>query len=120
MKVLLVDDSALVRERLREMISNVEGVETIVEAHNGLEAMSCVRKMDPDVVILAIQTPKKSGIDVLQEIKRDKPSCKIMVLTNYPYREYRKKCMELGADFFFDKSTEFDKIPEVLKWLISG
>jgi len=57
---------------------------------------------------------------VLQEIKRDKPSCKVIVLTNYPYREYRKKCMELGADFFFDKATEFDKIPEVLERLISG
>jgi DNA-binding NarL/FixJ family response regulator len=90
MKVLLVDDSALVRVRLREILSGIKGVEAIVEAENGLEAMICVQKMDPDVVVLAIQVHKKSGIDVLQEIKRDKPSCKVMVLTDYPYCEYRK------------------------------
>ena len=47
-----------------------------------------------------------------------RPSCVVIIFTNYPYPQYRKKCMEAGADFFFDKSMEFEKIPEVLGQLV--
>jgi len=61
-----------------------------------------------------------SGIDVLQDIKQGHAAPIVMILTNFPYPQYRKKCADAGADFFFDKSTEFDKVPEVLKKLIDS
>ena len=61
--------------------------------------------------------PGGSGIDVLREIKQNNQTPLVIVLTNYPYPQYRRKCMDAGADFFFDKSTEFDKVTEVLKQL---
>jgi DNA-binding NarL/FixJ family response regulator len=59
--------------------------------------------------------PGGSGIDVLSKIKKDRSAPMVIVLTNYPYPQYRKKCMDCGADFFFDKSTEFGKVIEVIE-----
>jgi len=118
MRVFLVDDSAVVRERLRAMFSELAEIEIIGEAQNPPEATSSIEKLKPDAVILDIRMPGGSGIDVLQDIKKDNQAPMVIVLTNYPYPQYRRKCMDAGADFFFDKSNEFDKIAEVFKQFI--
>jgi len=115
MKIFIADDSAVVRERLIEMLSELPGIEIIGQAQDGLEATNLIKKLNPDVVILDIRMPRENGIDVLQNIKRDKQAPIVIMLTNYPYPQYRKKCMEAGADFFFEKSTEFEKVMEVVK-----
>ena len=115
MKIFIADDSAVVRERLIEMLSELPEIEIIGQAQDGLEATNLIKKLNPDVVILDIRMPRENGIDVLQNIKRDKQAPIVIMLTNYPYPQYRKKCMEAGADFFFEKSTEFEKVMEVVK-----
>lgn len=115
MKVFIADDSAVLRERLVEMLSELPGIEIIGQAQDVAEALTSIKKLNPDVVILDIRMPGGSGIDVLQDIKKDKQAPLVIVLTNYPYPQYRKKCLGLGADYFFDKSTEFEKITEVVK-----
>jgi len=115
MKVLIVDDSTIVRERLKATLSEITEPENISQAGDFLEAISSFQKLNPEVVILDIRMPGGSGIDVLQEIKKATNPPLVIVLTNYPYSQYRRKCIEAGADFFFDKSTEFDKVTEVLK-----
>jgi len=114
-RVLIVDDSAIVRERLKDMLSEVMGVENISQAKNSPEAISSFQKLNPEVVILDIRMPGGSGIEVLQKIKKSNQPPLVIVLTNYPYPQYRRKCIEAGADFFFNKSTEFEKVTEVLK-----
>jgi DNA-binding NarL/FixJ family response regulator len=118
MKVFVVDDSHLVRERIIEMISELRGVEISGEAERAKEAVASIQKLKPDVVILDIRLPGGNGIEVLKEIKKNKSAPIIIILTNYPYPQYKKKCVEAGADFFFDKSSEFHKITEVLRKLI--
>jgi DNA-binding NarL/FixJ family response regulator len=118
MKVFIVDDSAVVRERLIGMLTELPEIEIAGQAKNAPDAIQSIRKLKPDITILDIRMPGGNGIEVLKEIKKDKPSPLIIILTNYPYPQYRKKCMEGGADYFFDKSTEFEKIIEVLKKLI--
>ena len=117
MKVLIVDDSAIVRERLKAMLSEIMELRDISQAKDSLEGISCFQKLHPGVIILDIRMPGGSGIDVLQKIKKSAQPPLVIVLTNYPYPQYRSKCMDAGADFFFDKSTEFDKVIEVLKQL---
>jgi DNA-binding response OmpR family regulator len=56
-------------------------------------------------------------MDVLQALKQGKQAPMVIMLTNYPYPQYRKKCLGLGADYFFDKSTEFEKVTELFKQL---
>jgi DNA-binding NarL/FixJ family response regulator len=115
MKVLVVDDSALLRERLASMISELPGVTSISQAQDSSQALSTVQKLNPDVVILDIRLSEGNGIEILQHIKRKNTAPVTIMFTNFPYPQYRKKCEEIGADFFFDKSTEFHKITDVLK-----
>ena len=115
MKVLIVDDSEVVRERLKAMLSEVTELKNINQAEDVPEAISSFHKLKPEVVILDIRMPGGSGVDVLQEVKKGNCPPLVIVLTNYPYPQYRRKCIEAGADFFFDKSTEFNKVTEVLE-----
>jgi len=60
------------------------------------------------------------GINVLRAIKSSSPDIRIIILSNFPYPQYRKKCLEAGADFFLDKSLDFSKMPEILRDLMAN
>lgn len=114
---LIVDDSAVVRRRLVSMLSEVPGVQLVGEAADAMEGAELIRNEHPDVVILDIRMPERSGIGLLEDIKDDPERPKIIILTNYPYSAYQKRCMELGASHFFDKSTEFTELETVVREL---
>ena len=115
MKVYIVDDSPLLRDRLKTMLLTSAEVEIAGEADNPHDGIKDIQRLDPDVVILDIRMPDGNGIDIIEEIKRINSPPTVIMFTNYPYRQYREKCMDLGADFFFEKSRDFEKIPEVLE-----
>jgi DNA-binding NarL/FixJ family response regulator len=117
MKVFIADDSPILRERLKAMLSDLPEVEIAGQAHDTPEAIQSIKEMKPDVVILDIRMPGGSGIEVLQSIKKDRTDIKVIIFTNYPYPQYRKKCMELGADFFFAKSTPFEEVVNAINEL---
>ena len=117
MRVLIVDDSKIVCEGLQHMIIHIADIEIVGPAHNALDAIRFVSESKPDVVILDIRLPGLSGIDVLKDIRAKKLPIRVIMLTNYPYPQYRKKCGELGADYFFDKVTEIEEIPKVIEEL---
>ena len=119
MKVFIVDDSKIVRDRLVILLSDLKKIEVIGQAKSTRQAIVAIRKLKPDVVILDIRMRDGNGIEVLANIKKDKSSPVIIMLTNYPYPQYRKKCLDAGADFFFDKSTEFERVIEVCQDLIA-
>ena len=113
MKVFLVDDALIIRQRLAKMLATLKDVHLIGEAAEADEAIQAIRQLHPDVVILDLQLSRGTGFDVLAGIKKDKTAPVVILLTNFPYPEFRQKGLEAGADFFFDKSTEFQKIPNV-------
>ena len=88
------------------------------QARDAVEATKSILELKPDVVILDIRMPGGSGIEVLRKIKQHKTAPAVIMLTNYPYPQYRKRCMDAGADFFLDKSSEFNKIVEILKQML--
>jgi len=92
----------------------------VIEAQDRLEAIDSVQRLTPDVAIVDIRLPKDDGIQTLVDLKKIKPDMHVIMLTNYPYREYREKCLAEGADFFLDKSTEFERIPRIVEQLIQG
>jgi len=120
MDVFISDDSPVVRVRLANMIEDIQGVNLIGEANNVQESIEKIEELKPDAIILDIRMPGGSGLDVLKSIKNNHENHHpiIIVLTNYPYPQYRKKCIEAGADYFFDKSNEFHKVIEVFKQLV--
>ena len=113
-RLLIVEDSGVVRRLLNEMLAGIPGVEVCGEAGDAVCAIESVRSLKPDVMTLDIQLPVGSGLDVLRNIRGERKAPRVIVLTNHPYPQYRKKCLTLGADYFFDKSTEFTKVVDVL------
>ena len=114
MKVLVADNSALVRERLVALVSEVETIDLVGQAGNAGETLGCVDRFSPDVVILDSRTIDRNGLQVLKEIKAGKAAPVVIVLSTDPYPQYREMCRRLGADFFLDKDTEFDRVNKVL------
>ena len=117
MKIFIADDSALVRERLAALVSEVEDIELIGQTGDAHGAIEAIQRLRPDVVILDIRMPGGTGLQVLEAVKRREVAPVVIVLTAFPYPQYRKKCLEAGAEFFFDKATEFDHIAQVLAQL---
>jgi len=115
MQVFIADDSAVICERLVTVIAETPGVELAGQARDTTTATRSILKLRPDAVILDVRMPPGSGVDVLQTIKRLTPPPKVIVLTNYPYPQYRKRCMDAGADYFLDKSADFEKLEPLLK-----
>jgi DNA-binding NarL/FixJ family response regulator len=113
--VYIVDDSQEMRQRLTELVSDVSGTEVVGQSSDPLQALDSIRKSHPDVVILDIRLPGRSGIDLLKDIKKDPAAPIVIMVTNYPYRQYRQGCMSAGADYFFSKINEFEMIGETLK-----
>jgi DNA-binding NarL/FixJ family response regulator len=114
LRVFVADDSALVRAAVVDMIDSIPGVQVVGFSENGPQALEFIRKTPPNVLVLDIRMPGKSGIEVLQEVKRNHAGVTVIMLTNYPYAPYRKKCLEAGADYFFEKAMDFDKVVTVL------
>jgi DNA-binding NarL/FixJ family response regulator len=118
MRVLIADDSEVIVQRLMTLLAHVRGVEIVDQVGTVEETREAVRRLRPDAVILDMQMPGGSGIDVLESMRRDQIISTVIVLTNHPYAQYRKKCLQVGAKFFLDKSNEFEKVGEVLQGLV--
>jgi two-component system response regulator DevR len=114
-RVYLVDDSELVRRRLVDMLTDIEDVEIIGQTGDPEEAEAEIRRLSPDVVVLDIKLPGKNGIEVLRDIRKNVPTPLVIMLTNYPYAQYRRECTDAGADYFLHKATEFEKINDILR-----
>lgn len=117
LRVVIADDSNVIRCRLARKISRLRGVIVARESDDVSTTLDAVRSANPNAVVLDIQMPGGSGIDVLAEIKKERPDCIVIMLTNHALPPLKKKCLELGADYFFDKTTEFEKVSDVLKQL---
>lgn len=113
-RVLLVEDSLPVRQRIRSLIEESGTAEVVGEAGSVPNAIAQFRDQQPDVVVLDLHLEQGDGYTVLAEIKRVRPVCVVIVLTSFSAPEDRTRCLRAGANFFFDKTMEFGRVPEVL------
>jgi SARP family transcriptional regulator, regulator of embCAB operon len=114
-RVLIADDSSVLRRLLRDAMHEVEGVEVVAEVVDGEEAVAGVRSVRPDVLVLDLQMPRKGGLAALEELAREALKPYVIVLTNHADPTYRDACLSAGADGFFDKSGEIDRVLDVLR-----
>jgi DNA-binding NarL/FixJ family response regulator len=116
MRIFVADDSATLRMRLVDMLAEIPGIQVVGSAGDAHNAIDLIRRARPDVVLLDIRLRDNGGFLVLQSIKdAPDPSPVAIVFTNEAFPQYRKEYIAAGADYFFDKSTEFEKVRSVLK-----
>jgi DNA-binding NarL/FixJ family response regulator len=118
MRAFIVDDSAIVRMRLAEMLVTEADVTVVGQAGTVAAALHEIPQVQPECVLLDIQLPDGDGISVLKAVKRMTPSPAVVMFTNYTDDFYRQRCQVAGADFFLDKSKQFDEIPGLLRTLM--
>jgi len=100
------------------MLSEFKEIDIVGQTGYAQEAIELIKELIPDVVILDIRLPDGNGINLLEMIKKDNICTKVIIFTNYPYFQYRKRCLDAGAEFFFYKAAEFENLVEALKQLI--
>jgi PAS domain S-box-containing protein len=117
-RVLLVEDSAVVRERLRSQIEEDGRCSVVGEAADLAQARLMFHESGPDAVLLDLQLANDTSFELLVEFKRSRPECKIVVLTQFSVHAYRERCLELGADRFLAKTSDFERVVPLLVELL--
>ena len=116
--VMVVDDAEGVRARVAALCADVPGVERMHEAAGGTDARAVLESERVHAVVLDLHLRGESGFALLSEIKRSYTEVTVIVLTNDASDHHRRSCHALGADHFFDKSSEFEALVPVLAGLV--
>lgn len=119
--VFIADDSQSVSEMLAELISDLGRIDVIGFADSEDTTIDKVMRLKPDVVILDMQLRAGSGTGVIRAIRAlpELQRTKLIVMSNHPSPQIRKRCLELGSDYFFDKAKDFDLLTGVLNELLA-
>jgi DNA-binding NarL/FixJ family response regulator len=120
MRILIVDDHAIVREGLKRILSEIVEADCIGEAANGLEAMELIRKQPWDTVLLDIAMPGKSGLELLKVIKGENPALPVLVLSIYPQDQYEVRVLAAGASGYLNKETAPEQLVAAVKKVTRG
>jgi DNA-binding NarL/FixJ family response regulator len=113
-KILLIDDSELIGTKVLKLLSTIAAVELLGQAKSVKEGLRACEEEKPDIVFLDINLPDGSGIVLLKELKIRQPHIRVIMLTNSADSFYRHKCAELKAEYFLDKTKDFDRIPQLV------
>jgi len=118
--ILIVDDNLNFVDRMIGLLNEVDGAREILVASDFDEARRLLAIEHPSVVLLDINLPGKNGIELLRLIKKNKPACEVIMITNHADEYYRHQCFELGASHFLDKSNDFAQVPNIIRQRVSA
>ncbi len=113
-RVFLVEDSPSVSARLEAMLGAIAGVTQVGRAAAAEDATRIILADRPDAVVLDLKLAKGSGFDVLRAVQEQAPEIDVYVLSNLTGEPYRRRAARLGARGFFDKTTEFERVRDLL------
>jgi len=114
LRVLLVEDSKVLTERLSEAIKQIADVELVGTADTEAGAVAAVKKEAVDVIILDLHLKQGTGFGVMRALAATQLKPRIVVLTNYDLPEYKNAAIALGASHFLDKARDYGRLPEIL------
>ncbi|MCA6487558.1 MAG: response regulator transcription factor [Chitinophagaceae bacterium] len=118
LNVLLVDDVNIVLQKMKMFLSIVPSVNRVDTADSAVQAYSLLESNQPQLVVLDVNMPGTSGIDMLKKIRSsERPRPVVVMLTNQKEKIYKDTCLSLGADYYMDKSKDFLCLPEIIREL---
>ena len=119
-RILVADDHAVVRDGLKQIVSDTSDIIVAAEASNGREALNKALKDDYDVVLLDITMPDRSGLDILKEIKAQKPELPILILSIHPEEQYAVRALKAGAAGYLTKESAPEELIRAMRRVSSG
>jgi DNA-binding NarL/FixJ family response regulator len=114
LRVLLVEDSKVLTERLTEAIRQIADVELVATADSEADALAAFKSGPVDVIILDLHLRQGTGFGVMRALATAQQKPRIIVLTNYDLPEYKNAAIALGASHFLDKARDYGRLPDVL------
>jgi DNA-binding NarL/FixJ family response regulator len=120
MKVLVADDHAVVREGLKRILTQDQGIQVVAEAEDGAAALARAHEMDLDVVVLDMSMPGRGGLETLQELKRLWPRLGVLVLSMHPEDQYAVRVLREGADGYLSKESAAEELINALRKIHGG
>lgn len=119
-KIIIVDDHALIREGFNKLISGQWGLEVVAECESAFSLMDTLKKVECDVIVLDINLPDKSGIDVLFDLKTQWPDIKILVQSMYSEERFAVRAFKAGALGYLDKKSASDELVKAIRRVARG
>ena len=119
-RVLVCDDHLIVRQGIRQILSDAPDIEVGAEAVNGPEALAVVRAGGIDVVLLDIAMPQRDGLDILRQLKSEAPRLPVLMLSTYPDRQYAVRSLKQGAAGYLNKSADAEQMVEAIRRVAGG
>jgi len=119
-RIVLADDHTILREGLRALLSADPDFEIIGEAGDGREAVRCVEKLGPDLLLMDLSMPRMSGMDAISEIKKRYPQTKIIALTVHKTEEYLLSTLQAGVDGYVLKDATHDELVMAIHNVMAG
>ena len=119
-KVLIADDHPLFREGIKRMLSETSDIVVADEASNGQEVLKIVEKNDFDVIMLDISMPGRSGLDIIKQLKCDRPDLHILILSMHSEEEYAERALKAGAAGYLVKKTTPDEVVTAIRKVSMG
>lgn len=120
MKAIVVDDHAVVRRGLSQILKNMQEVTSVVEAANGNELIDRLNEAEYDIVVLDISMPGKSGLDVLKEIKTIKQNIRVLILSIHPEEQYAIRALKAGAAGYITKDGAPEELVVAVQRIMEG
>ncbi len=119
-KALIADDHAVVRQGLIQILNDTPDIRVAGEAGNGQEALNMVRTGTYDVVVLDISMPDRNGLDILKQIKTEKPELPVLILSMHPEDQYAIRVLKSGASGYLNKESASDELIKALRKISNG
>jgi DNA-binding NarL/FixJ family response regulator len=119
-KILIVDDHTIVREGLKQIVSETSDIRVIDEAGTVYEALDKILRTDYDVVVLDISMPGRNGLEVLGQLKSHKPDLRVLILSMHPEEQYGMRVLKLGASGYLTKESAAAELIEAIRKVAAG
>lgn len=119
-RILIVDDHAIVRQGLRRILEEAKGMKVGGEAANGVEALKMLRNEKFDIILLDLSMPEKNGNDTLKLILERNKEAKVLILSMYPEDQYAVRLMKAGASGYLTKETAPEQLVEAIRSVVAG
>lgn len=119
-RVLICDDHVIVRQGLRQLLSDAPDIELAAEAPDGVAALQRLRQGGIDVLLLDIALPGRDGLDVLRRVREEWPRLPVLMLSTYPDRQYAVRSLKLGASGYLNKGADSEQITAAVRRVAGG
>lgn len=120
MRILIADDHRAVRHGLREILADALPEARFLEAANGDEVLGCLSGSAIDILLLDINMPGRSGLDVLRDVKHSYPEMPVIIVSVQPEDQYQARCLQAGAAAYVNKDKATEELAQTVKEIVAG